>query len=241
MAAWGTLLCFDEASEDLSIFSSAGRVLPFLQYGLVQSAQLAAPRECAVFLLHVGAEVEQALMVQYLYAAYSLGGPQIADPVNREKALRWRQTIADIAQQEMGHLVTVENLLQLIGGPLTLERQDFPAPSELYPFKFTLQPLTLRSLAQYVLAEMPDEKTICKLKLTDKIEEVKKAAGGDMGATKVNRVGVLYSAIAKLFTLPGPNTQPVGVSSVPAGIQPAVGLRARDTRRAIHQLAMPLR
>jgi hypothetical protein len=39
MAAWGTLLCFDEASEDLSIFSSAGRVLPFLQYGLVQSAQ----------------------------------------------------------------------------------------------------------------------------------------------------------------------------------------------------------
>jgi hypothetical protein len=170
---------------------------------------LAAPREHAVYLLHVGAEIEQALMVQYLFAAYSLGGPQIEDPANREKAHRWRQTIASIAQQEMGHLVTVENLLQLIGGPLTFERQDFPAPSDLYPFEFTLQPLTRRSLAEYVLAEMPDEQVIHRLKLTDQIEEVKKAAGGDMGATKVNRVGVLYNALTRLFTVPGQGKEPV--------------------------------
>jgi hypothetical protein len=170
---------------------------------------IAAPREHAIYLLHVGAEVEHALMVQYLFAAYSLGGPQITDPANREKAHRWRQTIANIAQQEMGHLVTVENLLQLIGGPLSFERQEFPAPAMLYPFDFTLQPLTRRSLAEYVLAEMPDEHVIKELKLTEQIAEVKKAAGGDTGSTKVNRVGRIYDAITKLFTIPGQGKQPV--------------------------------
>jgi hypothetical protein len=32
-----------------------------------------APRDRAIYLLHIGAEVEHALMAQYLYAAYSLG------------------------------------------------------------------------------------------------------------------------------------------------------------------------
>ena len=32
-------------------------------------------RDYAVYLLHVAAEIEHSLMVQYLYAAYSLGGP----------------------------------------------------------------------------------------------------------------------------------------------------------------------
>src|SRR5690242_14635992 len=63
---------------------------------------LAAPREHSIYLLHVGAEIEHALMIQYLFAAYSLGGPQIKDPGHLERALRWRQTIANIAQQEMG-------------------------------------------------------------------------------------------------------------------------------------------
>jgi hypothetical protein len=36
-------------------------------------------REQAVYLLHVGAEVEHALMAQYLYAAYSLGGPSLTN------------------------------------------------------------------------------------------------------------------------------------------------------------------
>jgi hypothetical protein len=36
---------------------------------------------------------------------------------------------------------------------------------------------------------------------------------------------------------PRPNTRPVRVRSVPAGIQPAVGLMARDTRLAIHRWA----
>ncbi len=36
----------------------------------------AAPRESAIELLHIGAEVEHALMAQYLYAGYSLNENQ---------------------------------------------------------------------------------------------------------------------------------------------------------------------
>jgi hypothetical protein len=71
-----------------------------------------APREQAIRLLWIGAEVEHALMVQYLYAAYSLNEQQ-ADEGKRDDVLRWRRTILEIAREEMGHLATVENLLTL--------------------------------------------------------------------------------------------------------------------------------
>ena len=34
-------------------------------------------REYSVFLLTIGAQIEHSLMVQYLYAAWSLGGSQV--------------------------------------------------------------------------------------------------------------------------------------------------------------------
>jgi len=55
----------------------------------------------AVYLLHIAAEIEHALMVQYLYAAYSLGGPEV--PVDQQKeVLSWQQSILGIAKEEMG-------------------------------------------------------------------------------------------------------------------------------------------
>ena len=41
-----------------------------------------------VFLLHVAAEIEHALMVQYLYAAWSLGGPQVPDREEDRRMVR---------------------------------------------------------------------------------------------------------------------------------------------------------
>lgn len=159
-----------------------------------------APRERAVYLLHVGAEIEHALLVQYLYAGYSLGGPHLTAKQAR-LVKRWRDTVLEIAREEMGHLVTVENILTLIGGPLSFEREDYPAPKDLYPFPFELEPLTKRSLGKYVLAEMPDEETLRKLKLDGEIAEIEKYVGVE-GEPKVNRVGVVYSAIMQLFTAP---------------------------------------
>jgi hypothetical protein len=99
-------------------------------------------------------------MVQYLYAAYLLGGPQV--PQDKQQLVNgWRRTLLDIAREEMGHLASVQNLLRFVGGPLNLEREDFPFRTGFYPFRFKLERLTKNSLAKYVYAEMPEGLAVC--------------------------------------------------------------------------------
>ncbi len=167
---------------------------------LTQSVAQAMPtpvREQTIFLLHIGAEIEHALMVEYLYASFSLGGPQVPEQ-HRALVLGWRQTITELAREEMGHLATVQNVLQLIGGPLTFARDDYPNECPFYPFPFELEPLTRRSLAKYVLAEAPAEEDMSPA-LRDEIEQMKRDNGLE-GVDRVNRVGILYSKLIELFT-----------------------------------------
>lgn len=122
--------------------------------GVLDAAQATelAPRDQVAFLLHIDAEIEHCLMVQYLYAAYSLGGPQVP-PQHQALVRGWQEVILGIAKEEMGHFISVQNVLRLIGAPLNLGREDFPWDVPFYPFPFTLEPLTLDSLAKYVYAE----------------------------------------------------------------------------------------
>jgi hypothetical protein len=94
----------------------------------------------------------------------------------------------------MGHLMTVQNLLLLTRQPLNFEREDFPAPVGLYPFKMRLAPLTRRSLATYVVAESPVDAT--------GIEDIVELATQEAG-TMPNRVGVLYALLGVVFTKQG--------------------------------------
>jgi len=147
----------------------------------------------AVFLLHVASEIEHALMVQYLYAAYSLGGANLAG-TRHENARQWREVILGIAKEEMGHLITVQNILRLIGGPLHLEREDYPFRSDFYPFHFLLEPLTKNSLAKYVVAEAPED----WLDTKEGKEVVERAAKADDGR-QIVRVGMLYELLVEVF------------------------------------------
>lgn len=114
-------------------------------------------RDYLVFLLHIAAELEHSLMVQYLYAAYSLGGADSDDHATQVR--EWRDIILTIAREEMGHLLTVQNALLLVGGAVRFDRDDFPWSSPFYPFEFRLEPFSLASLARYVYAEMPKDLT----------------------------------------------------------------------------------
>jgi len=147
----------------------------------------------AVFLLHVAAEVEHSLMVQYLYAAYSLGGAEIKDG-RHEDARQWREVILGIAKEEMGHLITVQNILRLIGGPLHLEREDYPFRSDFYPFYFKLEPATKDSLAKYVVAEAPED----WLK-TAKGKLIRDRARKADNQREILPVGTLYEKLIDLF------------------------------------------
>src|SRR5205085_11727209 len=67
----------------------------------------------AVFLLQSAAKIEHALMVQYLYAAFTLEldaskltGPNVPADAG-DLTLRWFRSIFQIAKEEMAHLLTV--------------------------------------------------------------------------------------------------------------------------------------
>ncbi len=154
------------------------------------------PRDEAVFLLTAAAEIEHALMVQYLYAAYSV---RVAgDHARQLRAVQDR--LLQIAREEMGHLATVQNLLHLIGGPLSFNREHSPYASEIYPFRFKLEPLTLDSLAKYVIAEGPavrpdalDEQDIVLL------EQIEVDARRSNDGRAVRHVGPFFARLKDLF------------------------------------------
>jgi hypothetical protein len=84
-------------------------------------------RDHLVMLLTSGAEIEHALMVQYLYAAYSINGEQRLKK-HRTLVEGWRASILSVAREEMGHLLTVQNVLVLLGAPVNFDRQMMPCP-----------------------------------------------------------------------------------------------------------------
>lgn len=160
-----------------------------------------APRDEAVFLLHTAAEIEHALLVEYLYAAFSLGDPSTRadlDAGQKASAAQWQGELLDIAKQEMGHLATVQNLLHAIGGPLNFEREDFPFRTEFYPFPFTLEPLTKDSVARYVATEMPDRPQVPAGDQAT-LDQIVTRATRHNRFVAINRVGPLYEKIAVLF------------------------------------------
>jgi len=151
-------------------------------------------RDYAIFLLRLAAEIEHGLMVQYLFAAYSLGGPQVPD-AQQAQVQRWQETLLGVAKEEMGHLVTVQNVLTALGGPLQFNREDYPHDNVLYESGFRLQPLTLRSLATYICAESPKNWD------TPEAREIKRQAKVETGAD-VNRVGRLYEELITVISDP---------------------------------------
>jgi len=106
-------------------------------------------------LLHAAAGVEHELMVQYLYAAYSLGGDQV--PAKQRHLVRlWRRNILAVAKEEMGHFLTVQNILTVLGAPLLWGRGNYPWDNQYFPLRrFEFSPLTMESLSCYVYAEAP--------------------------------------------------------------------------------------
>ena len=132
--------------RNLTISPRRGRILEAMDEASIVDPEIGAPRDMAVFLLHIAAEVEHALLIQYLYTVFT--APPGANPA-------WTTEIRRIAIQEMGHLITIQNVLLALGAPLNLEREDYPFRRGYYPFEFSLEPFSLKTLARYTLAEMP--------------------------------------------------------------------------------------
>ena len=99
------------------------------------------PADKIRLLLGKAAEVEHALMVQYLYSAYSLKSPtSVGDPQQQAALRNWRSTVAGIAREEMGHLMTVQNLRLLVGLPRPSSAKIFQSSKGFFPSTFTSMP-----------------------------------------------------------------------------------------------------
>ncbi|MCA1569839.1 MAG: ferritin-like protein [Chloroflexi bacterium] len=146
--------------------------------------------EWARFLLYSAAGIEHALMVQYLFAAYSLGGPDVPE-ARRDAVRRWQEDVLGIAKEEMAHMITVQNLLTLLGGPLNFDREDYPFDSGFYPFPFRLEGASPASIAAYVCAESPATWS------GPEADAIRGAAHAG-GAAPINSVGILYDELLKV-------------------------------------------
>ena len=107
-------------------------------------------REDLIDALGRAAEIEHAIMCQYLYAAFSLDRTSPAlSPEDTETARGFAIDTLRIARQEMEHLGLVANLLIAIGASPNFDRPNLPLP----PFYYQLDlPLALLPFGEEFLA-----------------------------------------------------------------------------------------
>ena len=120
-------------------------------------------REALLGALYEAAELEHNLMCTYLYAAFSLRSGE-GEGLSRDEATsvaRWRQTIIDVAIDEMGHLAAVWNITAALGGSPRFGRGNFPLDPGMLPAGIVvkLAPFNEAVLQHFVFLERPNGST----------------------------------------------------------------------------------
>jgi hypothetical protein len=189
-----------------------------LKHGYVEvlvDGQVPTPKDELLALLTLAAEVEHALLVQYLYAAASLAStvPGVTAAV--------RSRILDIAKQEMAHFASVQNLLLALGGPDYIHiGRDLVRPKAVEnPLPFALEPITDLILKEYILVEAPAPEQLPEA-LRLRVEALKKEVWKEVGLAP-HRVGEFY---LQIYWLLMPTDKPVG--KLHLNPNPARGLKS---------------
>src|SRR5690242_5210958 len=117
-------------------------------------------REALIYTLGKAAELEHLVMLQYLFAAFSL--KQKASEGLSVDALaavdRWRGVLLEISEQEMLHLALVQNLLTAVGAAPRFARPNFPMPAYAFPagVRIELVPFGEAALRHFAFLERPE-------------------------------------------------------------------------------------
>ena len=148
-------------------------------------------------LLCNAARAELSLMQQYLFAAYAVKVPK-EGPLHDEAVLV-RRYLLQIAREEMGHFMTVQNMRLLFSLPLA-----FGDPKgSMFPVRYRLEPLSIEALSKYIAAESPTDPA-GYLRSQDKAALIKRTKELVAGAPAANRgpvgnVGELYAELETLI------------------------------------------
>jgi hypothetical protein len=117
-------------------------------------------RDALIYMLGEAAELEHAIMAQYLFAAFSL--KRSTDEGVDERQLRhiegWRKTIMGVATEEMLHLGLANNLLASVGAAPRVGRPNLPQAGRYYPpgLSLALVPYSERALRHFLYLERPE-------------------------------------------------------------------------------------
>jgi hypothetical protein len=157
-----------------------------------------AHRRRLVALLTEAAELEHALMCQYLYAALSMKR-RVEEGVTwqqLELMRRWEASIMLVSRQEMEHLGLVCNLLTAIGEAPWLTRPNLPLAPRLYVLEVpvTFERLTEETLRRFVLLEIPDADLA-----TAEREQLSSVLGEEIDPQRYQTIGKLYDEIGRLI------------------------------------------
>lgn len=118
-------------------------------------------REHLVHALYEAAELEHNLMCTYLYAAFSLkqGVQEGLTPQQAEAVQRWRQTIMQVAIEEMAHLGAVWNITAALGAAPRFGRMNFPLDAGYLPAGIVvkLAPFNAATLQHFIFLERPQD------------------------------------------------------------------------------------
>lgn len=159
-------------TDDTVAQVSAGRLMHVLETrgglepghspigGPAPTGMLLQHREALVYTLSKAAALEHLVMLQYLYAAFSMRDrdDEGLAPEQLAAVKRWRKTLLDIAGQEMLHLALVQNVLTAVGAAPVLGRPNFPLPPHAYPagIQMALVPFGETALRHFVYLERPE-------------------------------------------------------------------------------------
>jgi hypothetical protein len=117
-------------------------------------------REALIYTLGKAAELEHLIMLQYLFAAFSLKQTveEGLTPETLAAVVRWRKTLLEISEEEMLHLALVQNLLTAVGAAPRLARPNFPMPAYSYPagVRIELLPFGEAALRHFAFLERPE-------------------------------------------------------------------------------------
>ncbi len=198
------------ANVHLSLEAGSNAVVrAFLQTGVPRPPQSMSVLDEARFFLRCAAEIEHGLLIQYLYALYSL---DVSQPV----VGKWASVLREIAVEEMGHLLTVQNLLLAIGAAPYFDRQHLATD----PFPFQLEPMSRSALAKYVTTESPGVENISDLSRRGRVAAIEAIAvqaaqntlpdgsPEDKPPLTIKHVGIMYAWLYWLFLPSDKNTGP---------------------------------
>ncbi len=161
-------------------------------------------REALIWTLGKAAALEQLVMCQYLYAAFSIKDREDEGltPTQLDATRRWRRELSHIAEQEMLHLALVQNLLTAVGAGSAFERPNFPLPPHAYPagIKLELLPFSETSLRHLIYLERPEGLDMADqdaLAAVQQAAPLPRAAEDEIGPRlqDFETIGTLYRAI----------------------------------------------